>query len=70
MADAADFAGVLEEAERAFLTQRPPPLTGPGALTNLYCEGCDEAIPEGRRQAVPGVRLCVDCQADLERMTR
>ena len=32
---------------------------GPG-LT--HCEECDAKIPEARRQAVPGVRLCVACQ--------
>lgn len=26
------------------------------------CEECDIEIPEGRREAVPGVRLCVGCQ--------
>ncbi|GAB1407764.1 DksA/TraR family C4-type zinc finger protein [Thermomonas brevis] len=26
------------------------------------CEDCDAAIPEARRKAVPGVRLCVACQ--------
>ena len=26
------------------------------------CEECDVPIPEARRKAVPGVRLCVDCQ--------
>ena len=26
------------------------------------CEECDEEIPEARRAAVPGVRLCVYCQ--------
>ena len=26
------------------------------------CEECDETIPEARREAVPGVRLCVNCQ--------
>ena len=26
------------------------------------CEECDVPIPEARRQAVPGVRLCVPCQ--------
>lgn len=26
------------------------------------CEDCDAPIPSARRQAVPGVRLCVDCQ--------
>ena len=28
-----------------------------------HCEECDAVIPEARRQAVPGVRLCVNCQA-------
>ncbi|MFN3703965.1 DksA/TraR family C4-type zinc finger protein [Thermomonas sp.] len=27
-----------------------------------HCEDCDAPIPEGRRQAIPGVRLCVACQ--------
>lgn len=26
------------------------------------CEQCDEPIPEARRRALPGVRLCVVCQ--------
>ena len=26
------------------------------------CEACDTEIPEGRRLAIPGVRLCVKCQ--------
>lgn len=34
--------------------------SGPG-LT--HCEECDNPIPEARRRAVPGVRLCVECQA-------
>lgn len=32
---------------------------GPG-LAN--CEECEAPIPQARRDAVPGVRLCVDCQ--------
>ncbi|HVJ38414.1 MAG TPA: DksA/TraR family C4-type zinc finger protein [Stenotrophomonas sp.] len=27
-----------------------------------HCEECDAPIPEARRKAVPGVRLCVACQ--------
>ena len=37
---------------------------GPG-LT--HCEECDEPIPEARRNAVPGVRLCIACQEALDR---
>lgn len=32
-----------------------------------HCEECDAAIPEARRQAIPGVRLCVNCQAEHDR---
>ena len=28
------------------------------------CEACGEPIPEARREAVPGVRLCIDCQRE------
>ncbi len=31
------------------------------------CEECDAPIPEARRQAVPGVHLCVSCQAEHDR---
>ena len=31
-----------------------------------YCEECDNPIPEARRTAIPGVRLCVECQAEAE----
>lgn len=30
------------------------------------CVECDSPIPEKRRKAVPGVQLCVECQAELE----
>ena len=31
------------------------------------CEECDAPIPEARRKAVPGVRLCVSCQETHDR---
>jgi phage/conjugal plasmid C-4 type zinc finger TraR family protein len=31
-----------------------------------HCVACGEAIPEGRRRAVPGVRTCVACQSALD----
>jgi len=37
---------------------------GPG-LT--HCEECDAEIPQARREAVPGVRLCVSCQEAADR---
>jgi phage/conjugal plasmid C-4 type zinc finger TraR family protein len=32
----------------------------------VHCEECGEAIPEARRQVVPGVRLCVACQSEVD----
>ena len=31
-----------------------------------FCDECDAPIPEARRKAVPGVRHCVTCQAELD----
>lgn len=30
------------------------------------CESCDREIPQARREAIVGVRLCVTCQSDRE----
>lgn len=30
------------------------------------CSDCGDAIPEARRRAVPGVRLCVACQEAVD----
>ena len=32
-----------------------------------HCEACDNPIPEARRRAVPGVRLCIACQEAADR---
>ncbi|MCG8636615.1 MAG: DksA/TraR family C4-type zinc finger protein [Desulfobacterales bacterium] len=32
-----------------------------------HCELCEEEIPAARRKAIPGVRLCVLCQSELEK---
>jgi phage/conjugal plasmid C-4 type zinc finger TraR family protein len=31
-----------------------------------HCADCDEPIPEARRQALPGVKLCIDCQQERD----
>jgi len=31
------------------------------------CEECEAAIPEARRKAVPGVRLCIGCQEEQDK---
>jgi phage/conjugal plasmid C-4 type zinc finger TraR family protein len=41
--------------------------TGPGLA---HCAECAQEIPEARRSAIPGVRLCIACQevADQEQV--
>ena len=51
----------IEDAIKRARAQLP---SGP-SLT--HCEECGEAIPEPRRAAVPGVRLCVGCQDARDR---
>ena len=31
-----------------------------------YCAECDEEIPEARRQALPGVKICIDCMSERD----
>lgn len=35
-------------------------------ISSAECERCGHEIPEARRRAVPGVRLCVECQTIAE----
>ncbi|EAM2340943.1 TraR/DksA C4-type zinc finger protein [Enterobacter cancerogenus] len=37
-----------------------------GEQSLTHCEACGNDIPQGRRDAVPGVRVCVACQQRLE----
>lgn len=71
MTDLWDRATAREEALRddALAEQaRRDPTRGKTFLDSARnCRVCDEAIPEKRRRAVPGVQTCVDCQNDLER---
>jgi len=35
---------------------------GPMGESLTHCAECEEEIPQARRDAVPGVKLCIDCQ--------
>ena len=50
----------VDDAVRAARERMP---TGESALE---CEECDAPIPEARRKALPGVRLCVACREALD----
>jgi len=53
-------AGVADAVKRA------RSLLGKGE-SSIHCEACEEPIPEARRHALPGVRLCVECQSKIEK---
>ena len=39
----------------------------PSGESLAECEECGEEIPQARRAALPGVRLCVACQTEHDR---
>jgi phage/conjugal plasmid C-4 type zinc finger TraR family protein len=54
-------ASVQDELARLKAQTRAP--VG-GSLT--HCAECEEEIPEARRLAKPGVKLCIDCQQERD----
>ena len=40
--------------------------TAPVGESLTHCAECEEAIPEARRQAIPGVKLCIDCMQERD----
>lgn len=59
MADAADIAN--ERAEEILQERLASRVQFQGESLS-HCEDCDEEIPALRRQTLPGVATCVDCQ--------
>ncbi|MFA3917702.1 DksA/TraR family C4-type zinc finger protein [Ruegeria hyattellae] len=53
-------ASISDELARMKAAKRP---VG-DSLT--HCADCEEPIPEARRQALPGVKLCIECQQDRD----
>ena len=39
----------------------------PSGPSLTHCEECAAEIPQARREAVPGVRLCIKCQEAQDR---
>ena len=53
-------ASIEDELQR--MRARPKPVGE--SLT--HCAECEEAIPEARRAAVVGVKLCIECQQEKD----
>jgi RNA polymerase-binding transcription factor DksA len=57
MSDICDDADILIEQRREHALAKIPRYTG---ISATECE-CGDEIPEGRRLAIPGVKLCTPC---------
>jgi len=62
--DGADQEQIDATVEDAIARARRQLRSGPSLS---HCEECDAPIPQARREAVPGVRLCVGCQQAADR---
>lgn len=63
MSDEVDVANDYAERELADRLYRRVQYQGESAR---QCDECDAEIPQKRREVVPGVRLCLDCQSISE----
>jgi phage/conjugal plasmid C-4 type zinc finger TraR family protein len=70
MADVADLAEAREAEIRADALAAHRLRSHTTTPSLMHCAECELAIPEPRRLAVPGVRLCVNCQGRREQMER
>lgn len=68
MSDFADLAAEREQEMRddALARQARAGRKRYASASAEACAVCEEAIPEARRQALPGVQTCIHCQAELE----
>lgn len=66
MADFCDMAREREEQQLAEALARHQRAQAPAGAGSLECEDCGEAIPEKRREALPGCVTCVECQSVRE----
>ena len=53
-------ASIQDELARLKAAKRPV------GESLTHCADCEEEIPQARREAVPGVKLCIECQQDRD----
>lgn len=64
MTDEIDTAQERVDADTRRVIEERTRYTGEPAT---HCVDCDAPIPEPRRQAIPGVQRCIECQGIVER---
>lgn len=53
-------ASIADELKRMQARRRPE------SAGRTHCGECAEPIPPARREAIPGVKLCIDCQSERD----
>ncbi len=53
-------ASIEDELKRMQAMRRPV------GTSLTHCAECEEPIPEARQHAIPGVKLCLDCQQERD----
>lgn len=53
-------ASIEDELKRMQARRRPE------GESLTHCAECEEPIPEARRAAIPGVKLCIDCASERD----
>ncbi|MGG7643971.1 DksA/TraR family C4-type zinc finger protein [Rhodovulum sp. YNF3179] len=53
-------ASIEDELKRMQARRRP------AGESLTHCADCEDPIPEARRQALPGVKLCIACQQERD----
>lgn len=67
MTDNLDRAQQIEQMQREIALKKHRTFKDVSAL---YCQDCDEPIPEARRKALPGCSRCTECQTVFEQQKR
>ncbi len=61
--------GAVEEQIEASIAdelKRMQARRGPTGTSRETCAECEEPIPQARRAAIPGVKICIDCQRERD----
>lgn len=57
----ADFIDSSQEVENTIVSATLANRVRYVGVSATHCVECGESIPQGRRDALPGVKLCVEC---------
>lgn len=62
--------GAVQEQIEASISdelKRMEATAAPRGVSLTHCAECEEPIPDARQRAIPGVKLCIECQRERDR---